>query len=61
MRRPGLLLALLGLSGLLQAQQWERLEARDQPVTVAASGIVASADSLRFGPPPNRRWRIAIT
>lgn len=61
MKRPVLLLALLGLSGLLQAQQWERLEAQDQPVTVAASGIVASADSLRFGPPPNRRWRISIT
>lgn len=61
MKRPALLLALLGLSGLLQAQQWQRLEAQDQPVTVAASGIVASADSLRFGPPPNRRWRISIT
>jgi HlyD family secretion protein len=43
------------------AQQWISVETADQPITVSASGIIASADSLRFGPPPNRRWRIAIT
>ncbi len=61
MTRMRLLPFLLIFSGMAQAQQWERLEAHDQPVSVAASGIVMSADSLRFGPPPNRRWRIAIT
>jgi len=45
----------------LAAQQWSRLERGDHPITVPASGIVVSADTLRFGPPPNRRWRIAVT
>jgi len=45
----------------LAAQQWSRLERGDHPITVSASGIVVSADTLRFGPPPNRRWRIAVT
>jgi multidrug resistance efflux pump len=55
------LIGLLLIPSAASAQQWYRVEARDQPITVAASGIVASADSLRFGPPPNRRWRIALT
>ena len=55
------LVAILLLPSVASGQQWYRVEAEDQPITVAASGIVASADSLRFGPPPNRRWRIAIT
>lgn len=56
-----ILIGLLFLPSLAAAQQWYLVEAKDQPITVAASGIVASANSLRFGPPPNRRWRIAIT
>jgi HlyD family secretion protein len=54
-----ILLALLPLAA--QAQQWLSIEASDRPVTVAASGVVTSANALRFGPPPNRSWRIAIT
>jgi len=45
----------------LSAQQWTRVQRSDHPITVSASGIVVSSDTLRFGPPPNRRWRIAIT
>jgi len=57
-----LALFLLGLVPLAaSAQQWLAVEAADRPVTVAASGVVTSANSLRFGPPPNRSWRIAIT
>lgn len=47
--------------GTVHAQQWVKLEAADQPITVTASGIVESADALRFGPPANRRWRVTIT
>ena len=54
-------LSLLLLPGLLQAQQWLSIEPADRPITVSASGIVASADALRFGPPPSRSWRITIT
>ena len=54
-------LLLVFLPGLLQAQQWMPMEPADRPITVSASGIVASADALRFGPPPNRSWRITIT
>lgn len=43
------------------AQQWATIEAADRPITVGASGIVTAADALRFGPPPNRNWRVAIT
>ncbi|MBT8051807.1 MAG: HlyD family efflux transporter periplasmic adaptor subunit [Gammaproteobacteria bacterium] len=56
-----ILIALLLAPAMASAQQWYLVEAQDQPITVAASGMVASADSLRFGPPPNRRWRIALT
>ena len=54
-------LAILTWSAAASAQQWLELEKQDRPITVGASGIVTSADALRFGPPPNRRWRIAIT
>lgn len=47
--------------GPAHAEEWLRLEPADRPITVVASGIVSSADSLRFGPPPSRSWRIAIT
>lgn len=47
--------------GVAAAQQWMQVTPADRPVTVAASGIVAPADALRFGPPPNRSWRITIT
>ncbi|MEM9529680.1 MAG: efflux RND transporter periplasmic adaptor subunit [Pseudomonadota bacterium] len=43
------------------AQEWITVDATDRPITVEASGIVASADALRFGPPPSRSWRISIT
>ena len=59
--RACLLIVATLFPALAAAQQWYLVEAEDQPITVAASGIVASADALRFGPPPNRRWRIAIT
>jgi multidrug resistance efflux pump len=56
------LVVLLALApAIAGAQQWFRVEAMDQPITVNANGIVASVDALRFGPPPNRRWRISIT
>ena len=44
-----------------QAEQWQALEARDRPITVTASGVVASSEALRFGPPPSQSWRITIT
>lgn len=61
MRSLLLMLALLALSSPANAQQWLKIENSDHPITVDASGIVTSADALRFGPPPNRRWRISIT
>ena len=54
-------LLLFFLPGSLLAQQWLPMEPADRPITVGASGIVASADALRFGPPPSRSWRITIT
>lgn len=56
-----LVAVLLLLASTVQADDWARVEPTDRPITVVASGIVASADSLRFGPPPSRSWRIAIT
>ena len=53
-------LALIG-PAVAAAQQWMPVTPADRPVTVTASGIVAPADALRFGPPPNRSWRITIT
>lgn len=53
--------ALLLLASSVHAADWASVEPSDRPITVVASGIVASADSLRFGPPPSRSWRIAIT
>ena len=61
MKRFLLAVALAAVFAPLSAQQWSRLELSDHPITVSASGIVVSADTLRFGPPPNRRWRIAVT
>jgi hypothetical protein len=43
------------------AAEWSRILPADRPITVSASGIVSSADALRFGPPPSRDWRLAIT
>jgi HlyD family secretion protein len=56
-----LALFLLAVPLAASAQQWLSVEASDRPVTVAASGVITSANALRFGPPPNRSWRIAIT
>jgi HlyD family secretion protein len=49
------------LSAAASAQQWLELSARDLPVTVSASGLVTSAEVVRFGPPPSQSWRITIT
>lgn len=56
-----LVLLLLAVPLAASAQQWLSVEVSDRPVTVAASGVITSANALRFGPPPNRSWRIAIT
>lgn len=53
--------ALLVCAAPASAAGWARIEATNRPVTVSASGIVASADTKRFGPPPSRDWRISIT
>ena len=56
-----LFLLLLLAAGDAVAEQWSELEPGDRPITVSASGIVVSADSIRFGPPATRRWRLTIT
>mgnify|MGYP001817929968 CR=1 FL=1 len=61
MKRVVAIIVLLLLPSMAASQQWSRLALGDHPITVAASGIIVSADTLRFGPPPNRRWRIALT
>ncbi len=43
------------------AAQWAEIQPADRPITVSASGIVASSDTLRFGPPPARQWRTTVT
>jgi HlyD family secretion protein len=48
------------LAPTLQAQQWVSVESADRPITVTASGMVGSAATQRFGPPPSRSWRINI-
>lgn len=58
---PWLALVALTLIALPAAADWTRVTVADRPITVDASGIVASSDTLRFGPPPNRNWRTAIT
>ena len=55
------LAAALVICGPLAAEQWQVLEAGDRPITVTASGVVASREALRFGPPPSQSWRITIT
>ncbi len=52
---------LVLVTNLAVADDWTTIEPTDRPVTVAASGIVTSSDALRFGPPPNRNWRITLT
>ncbi len=56
------LLGLLMLaSGLAAADEWVAVEPLDRPITIAAGGVVTSSDALRFGGPPARSWRTAIT
>ena len=56
------LLLLLSLCcGAAAADDWLRVEPMDRPITIAAGGVVTSSDALRFGGPPSRRWRNAIT
>lgn len=57
----GLLALLPVLCAPAVAAEWSRIVPADRPITVSASGIVSSADALRFGPPPSRDWRLAIT
>ncbi|MEM1091634.1 MAG: efflux RND transporter periplasmic adaptor subunit [Pseudomonadota bacterium] len=60
--KPTLLsLMLVMYCAAVQADQWMTLEPADRPITVSASGIVSSANSQRFGPPPSRNWRVTIT
>ncbi|MDJ0656053.1 MAG: efflux RND transporter periplasmic adaptor subunit [Xanthomonadales bacterium] len=56
-----LLAVLLLAAASVQAQDWVTVEVDDRPITVDATGIVASAGAMRFGPPPSRSWRITIT
>ncbi len=58
-----LLYVLLGTLVALPAvaEQWARVENADRPITVSAAGTISSRDAIRFGPPPNRSWRITIT
>ncbi|MEM9401970.1 MAG: HlyD family efflux transporter periplasmic adaptor subunit [Pseudomonadota bacterium] len=56
------------LTGLLllaaasaSAEQWVEVQPASRPITVSASGVVQSADSIRFGPPATRSWRLTIT
>ena len=56
------LLLLLSLCcGAAAADDWLTVEPMDRPITIAAGGVVTSSDALRFGGPPSRRWRNAIT
>lgn len=59
MRRLLVLLAMW--TGVCAADDWTTVAPSDRPITIAAGGIVTSADALRFGPPPSRNWRITIT
>ena len=56
-----LLLACLCLAALPADAGWIRVAPEDRAITVDASGTVVSSDTLRFGPPPSRDWRTAIT
>ena len=56
-----LLLLLVLASGVATADEWLTIEPTDRPITIAAGGVVTSADALRFGGPPSRNWRITIT
>jgi HlyD family secretion protein len=55
------LLACLCLATLPAYAGWIRVAPEDRAITVDASGTVVSSDTLRFGPPPSRDWRTAIT
>ncbi len=52
---------LLFCAGLASADEWISVEPMDRPITIAAGGVVTSSDALKFGGPPSRNWRIAIT
>ncbi len=54
-------LALLLCAGVASADEWVSVEPMDRPITIAAGGVVTSSDALKFGGPPSRNWRIAIT
>jgi len=53
--------ALLAAIATPAGAQWTEIRPADRPITVSASGIIASADTLRFGPPPARQWRTSVT
>jgi len=52
---------MLLVADVARAEQWLEIEPTDRPITVVATGIISSADTLRFGPPPSRSWRTTIT
>ena len=58
--RFGLCVLFVTASLPAAAQQWTEVRSADRPITVSASGTVTSREAIRFGPPPNRSWRITI-
>ncbi len=48
-------------AGVASADEWTSVKPMDRPITIAAGGVVTSSDALKFGGPPSRNWRIAIT
>ena len=59
--RRWLIIVLLLASGMAAADEWVAVEPTDRPITIVAGGVVTSSDALRFGGPPSRSWRVAIT
>lgn len=53
-------LGLLLVAGAVVAEPWLTLAPGDRPITVSASGFVASAGAMRFGPPPSQEFRLTI-
>lgn len=60
MRRAVAVFLLLASASAV-ADQWIEVQPASRPITVTASGVVQSADSIRFGPPATRSWRLTIT
>ncbi len=54
-------LVMVLCAGVASADEWTSVKPMDRPITIAAGGVVTSSDALKFGGPPSRNWRIAIT